>query len=260
MMRALNTAATGMAAQQRNIDVISNNMANVNTTGFRKVRAEFQDLMYQTMRAPGGTTGAGNTLPTGLQIGQGVRHVATQTSFMQGALRQSDNPLDLAIEGSGFFQVTRPAGDVAYTRAGNLKVDAQGQLVNVDGYPLEPSIQIPIDATSVGISPDGTVSVTQPGQTVATEVGRIQIANFANVGGLQAMGRSLFSATAASGQAIISTPGQDGLGTIASGFLEGANVEIVNEMIDLISSQRAYEINQKVITAADEMLRKTTER
>lgn len=260
MMRALNTAATGMAAQQRNIDVISNNMANVNTTGFRKVRAEFQDLMYQTMRAPGGTTAAGNTLPTGLQVGQGVRNVATQTSFVQGTLTQSDNPLDLAIEGSGFFAVQQPNGSIGYTRAGNFKVDAQGQLVNVDGFPLQPSIQIPIDATSVGVSPDGIVSVTQPGQTVATEVGRLQLATFANVGGLQAMGRSLFTDTAASGQAIISTPGQDGLGTIAGGFLEGANVEIVNEMIDLISSQRAYEINQKVITAADEMLRKVSER
>ncbi|MCG8557267.1 MAG: flagellar basal-body rod protein FlgG [Proteobacteria bacterium] len=260
MMRALNTAATGMAAQQRKIDVVANNMANVNTAGFKKSRAEFQDLIYQTIRAPGGTTGQGNNLPTGVQVGQGTRNTSTHFIFTQGAFQQTDNPLDLAIEGAGFFQVTQPNGQFAYTRAGNFKTDAQGQLVTVDGYPMEPNITIPIDATGISISADGTISVTQPGQNTATEVGQLQLATFANPAGLQAIGRNLMLPSNGSGQPIIASPGQQGLGTVAQGFLEGSNVQIVNEMIDLITGQRAYEINQRVISAADEMLRKATQR
>jgi len=260
MFRALHSAATGMQAQQTNIDVTANNLANVNTTGFKKSRAEFQDLIYQTLRAPGGQTGTGASSPSGLQIGLGVRTTATQAMHSQGALHQSGNSLDLAIEGNGFFQVQRPSGEMAYTRSGNLKSDADGRLVTSDGFPIEPAITIPPDATSITISSTGLISVTQPGQANATEVGQLQLANFANPGGLLSTGRSLYTPTAASGQAVIANPGDEGTGAVSQGFLESSNVEVVNEMIDLISSQRAYEVNQKVITAADEMLRKTTDR
>lgn len=260
MLRALNSAATGMAAQQLNIDVVANNMANVNTTGFRKSRAEFQDLLYHTVRAPGGQTGGGTSQPTGIQIGQGTRTVATQAMHTQGAMRQTGNQLDLAIEGQGFFQVTLPSGEVSYTRAGNLKTDADGRLVTADGFAIEPAITIPTDATSISISSTGLVSVTQPGQGNASEIGQLQLANFANPTGLLATGRSLYTATTASGQAIVSNPGEQGVGALAQGFLEGSNVEVVSEMIELIASQRAYEVNQRVIQAADEMLRKATER
>lgn len=258
MFKSLNTAATGMEAQQRRIDITANNMANVNTTGFRRSRAEFQDLLYQTVRSPGGQTGDGATLPTGLQVGQGVRTAGTMTIHAQGSMNHTENPLDLAIEGDGFLQVTRPSGDTAYTRAGNLKVDAQGQLVTIDGYQIEPQISIPTDATGVTISPDGLISVTVAGDTTAQEVGQLQLAGFANPAGLEHTGRSMFVPTNASGQPIVGSPGQDGLGTVAQGFLEGSNVEVVTEMIDLITSQRAYEVNQKVIEAADQMLERTT--
>jgi flagellar basal-body rod protein FlgG len=248
-----------MQAQQTNIDVTANNMANVNTTGFKKSRAEFQDLLYQTLRAPGGQTGTGANAPVGLQVGLGVRTAATQAMHSQGSLQQTGNSLDLAIEGNGFFQVQRPNGDIGYTRAGNLKADADGRLVTSDGFALEPAITIPPDASNITVSTTGLVSITQPGNGQATEVGQIQIANFANPGGLLATGRNLFASTSASGQAVVANPGEEGTGTIAQGFLEGSNVEVVTEMIDLISSQRAYEVNQRVVTAADEMMRKATE-
>ena len=260
MLKALNTAATGMAAQQTNIDVIANNMANVNTTGFRRSRAEFQDLIYQTVRAPGGTSGDGQSLPTGLQIGQGTRTVSTEHIHMQGNLSQTGNALDIAIEGDGFLQVVRPSGEVAYTRAGNLKTDAEGRVVTVDGYAIEPNLSLPPDATSVTISADGIISIPQAGQSATSEVGQITLAGFANPAGLQAIGRSLYIASDASGQPIVGGPGEEGLGTLAQGFLEGSNGDVVNEMIDLISSQRAYEVNQRVIQAADEMMRRTTDR
>jgi flagellar basal-body rod protein FlgG len=260
MLRALNAAATGMAAQQLNIDVIANNMANVNTAGFKKSRAEFQDLLYQTIRAPGGQSGNGAALPSGIQVGLGVRTVATQAIHVQGAMKQSGNSLDLAIEGNGFFQVMRPNGDIAYTRAGNLKTDADGRMVTNDGFAIEPAITIPPDATSVNISATGLVSVVQPGSQNAVEVGQMQLANFANPGGLLEMGRSMYQSTSASGQAIVMNPGEGGVGTIAQGFIEGSNVEVVNEMIDLIASQRAYEVNQRVIQAADEMLSRVSQR
>ncbi len=260
MLKALNTAATGLVAQQSRIDVTANNMANVNTTGFRRSRAEFQDLLYQTVRRPGAPTPDGGTQPSGIQIGHGTRLVATSQIHQQGSLLQTESPMDLAIEGSGFFQVRRPNGDLAFTRAGNLKTDAQGQLVNVDGYPIEPSLTIPTDAVNVTITPEGLVSVVTAGQTQAQEIGQLQLAGFANPGGLESIGRNLLVPTTASGEPIIAAPGQEGLGTVAQGFLEGSNVEVVTEMLDLITSQRAYEVNQKVIEAADEMLRRTTSR
>ena len=260
MMRALNTAASGMAAQQTSVDVIAHNLANVNTTGFRKQRAEFEDLIYQTIRTPGGTTGDGQKLPTGIQIGEGVRIVSTTQMHLQGSLLQTGSNLDLAIEGDGFFQIQRPGGEIAYTRAGNFRVDAEGRLVTVDGYEVEPAITIPTNATSVSISPNGTVSVTTPGENASQDVGELTIAGFVNPAGLLAIGRTMFTPTDASGEAIVGRPGEEGLGTLASGFLEASNVEVVNEMIDLIASQRAYEVNQRVITAADEMLRRVTER
>lgn len=260
MMRALNTAASGMAAQQTSVDVIAHNLANVNTTGFRKNRAEFEDLIYQNIRTPGGTTGEGQTLPTGIQIGEGVRLVSTTQMHMQGSLLQTGNSLDIAIEGAGFFKIQRPGGEIAYTRAGNFKLDAEGRLVTVDGYEIDPSLSIPTNATSLTVSPDGTVSVTVPDSSATQEVGEIQLANFVNPAGLLAIGRTLYSPTDASGEAIEAEPGTEGLGTLAQGFLEASNVDVVNEMIDLIASQRAYEVNQRVITAADEMLRRVTER
>jgi flagellar basal-body rod protein FlgG len=260
MIRALNSAATGMAAQQLNIDVVANNMANVNTAGFRKSRAEFQDLVYQTLRQPGGQSGNGASLPSGIQVGLGVRTVATQALHIQGAMKQTGNSLDLAIEGNGFFQVTRPNGDIAYTRAGNLKTDADGRLVTNDGFAIEPAITIPPDSTSISVSATGVVSVTQPGQQNSQEIGQLQLANFANPGGLLELGRSMYQQTNASGQPIVMNPGDGGVGTLAQGFLEGSNVEVVNEMIELISSQRAYEVNQRVIQAADEMLSRVTQR
>jgi flagellar basal-body rod protein FlgG len=260
MMRALNTAATGMQAQQTNVDVIAHNLANVNTTGFRRERAEFEDLIYQTVRTPGGTLGEGQRLPTGIQIGEGVRNVSTTQIHMQGSLVQDGGSLDLAISGAGFFQVQKPGGQIGYTRAGDFKTDQDGRLVTVDGFTVEPSVVIPTNATAITISQDGIISVNTPNQTNAQEVGQIQLANFANPAGLIAIGNTMFLPSDASGQPFIARPGQEGLGTVQQGFLEASNVEVVNEMIDLISSQRAYEVNQRVITTADEMLQRVTQR
>lgn len=260
MMRSLNSAATGMAAQQTRIDVIANNMANVSTTGFRRARAEFQDLLYQQVRTPGARNQDGTSVPTGVQLGQGTRTVSTELVHAQGTLAQTGNSLDIAIEGAGFFQIVRPGGEIAYTRAGNFRMGPEGQLTTVDGYSVEPPISLPVDVLSVTVSPDGTISVTQPGVTEAQEVGQLQLARFVNPGGLEALGRGLFRPTSASGQPFVSQPGQEAAGTLAQGFLEGSNVEVVHEMIDLISSQRAYEINHRVIQASDEMLRRATDR
>jgi flagellar basal-body rod protein FlgG len=260
MMRALNTAASGMAAQQTNVDVIAHNLSNVNTTGFRKQRAEFEDLIYQTIRTPGGTTGEGQKLPTGIQIGEGVRLVSTTEMHHQGSLIQTESSLDIAIEGDGFFQITRPDGQLAYTRAGNFRIDAEGRMVTVDGYQIEPAISIPTNATSVTISPNGMVSVQVAGQNATQDVGQITLAKFVNPAGLLAIGRTMFMPTDASGEPLVAQPGTEGIGTLASGFLEASNVEVVQEMIDLIASQRAYEVNQRVITTADEMLQRVTDR
>jgi flagellar basal-body rod protein FlgG len=259
-MRALNTAATGMAAQQTNVDVIAHNLANVNTTGFRRMRAEFQDLIYQTIRTPGGSVGDGQRLPTGIQIGEGVRTVSTTEIHEQGAMLQNGGSWDIAIEGAGFFQVTQPGGQIAYTRAGDFKLDPDGRLVTTDGYLVDPAVTIPANATSVTVSPSGMISVTLPNQTATQEVGQMQLANFVNPAGLLAIGRTSFVPTDASGQPIVGQPGQEGMGTLAQGFLEASNVEVVTEMVDLIAAQRAYEINQRVITTADEMLQRVTQR
>lgn len=257
MIRALHTAATGMDAQQQRIDVISNNLANVNTTGFKKQRADFQDLLYQTVRAPGTAAAQGTTVPSGLQVGTGVRTAATHRSFTTGDLMQTGNQLDLAIEGNGFFQVTLPGGQQAFTRAGNFELDQQGQIVTTDGYLLDPAIAIPPGATSVTIGADGTVSATVAGETAPTEVGQIQLVNFVNPGGLQAIGRNFYQPTTASGDPQSGPPGQQGLGSLSQNTLEMSNVKVVEEMINLISSQRAYDINSKVVQAADEMLQTT---
>jgi flagellar basal-body rod protein FlgG len=258
MFRSLDVAATGMAAQETKLDTIANNLANSNTTGYKRQDAEFEDLLYQNVRGPA-LTGTGQTAPTGVQVGLGVRVVAVQRLFSQGALQQTGNPLDVAIEGQGFFTVMRPTGEPAYTRAGNFKLDAEGRLVTSEGLPLEPPISVPTDATSVTIGADGTVSATRPGQPQATSLGQLQVVTFPNPGGLQGVGRSLYEAGAASGDPLAGAPGTEGRGTVMQGSLESANVEVVNEMIALIRTQRAYEINSKVISAADEMLRNATQ-
>lgn len=254
MIRALWTAATGMAAQQLNVDNTANNLANVNTTGFKRSRVDFQDLLYQTLRPAGATVATGAQVPTGIQIGYGSRPVATQKIFTQGDYQQTGNPLDLVIEGDGFFQVLMPDGTTAYTRAGSLKMDGDGRLVTSDGFAVEPEISIPAEWVELSIGTDGTVSVMVAGESSPQEVGTIQLARFTNPAGLKSIGRSLYLPTDTSGEAVTGTPGQDGLGTIAQGFLEMSNVEVVEEMVNLITGQRAYEINSKAIQTADEML------
>jgi len=257
MLRSLNTAATGMDAQQLMLDVIANNLANANTDGFKKSRAEFQDLLYQTVKGKGLSSASGVENPTGLQIGQGTRPVATQKMYTEGELVQTQNQLDMAIEGDGFFQVSMPTGELAYTRAGNFKINSQGQVVTSDGYPLEPSISVPQGTLSIMIGSDGTVSAMQSGQTQASEIGQLQLAKFVNPAGLNNIGRNLVQPTTASGTAIIGAPGEAGsaIGTIAQGFLEKSNVKVVEEMINMIVGQRAFEINSKVVTTADQILR-----
>ena len=257
MIRALSTAATGMEAQQTRLDVTSNNIANVSTTGYKRVRAEFEDLMYQTERAPGSTTGQGTKAPTGVQIGMGVRTIATQRMHDEGSLQQTGNPLDVAIEGNGFYPINLPSGQVAYTRDGTFKMDNEGRVVNSEGYPLATDLNIPADAQSVTIGADGVVSVILPNEPEPVQLGQIQLATFANPAGLSTMGKNLYTETAASGTPILSNPGQDGTGTLAQGSLELSNVKVVEEMIYLISGQRAYEVNSRVIKAADELLQQT---
>ena len=253
-MRALWTAATGMESQQLTLDVIANNLANVQTAGFERSRVDFQDLVYETMQLPGTVSAQGLETPSGFQIGHGSRAVSTQKLFVEGDLQQTRNPLDVAIEGDGFFQVTQPNGDLAYTRAGTFKKDSQGRVVTTDGFPLEPEISIPEDALSITIGVDGTVSVTQPGVTEPAEVGAIELARFVNPAGLQSLGRNLFLPTKASGDPIAGTPGEEGFGTLIQGFVEMSNVNVVEEMVNLIVGQRAYEINSRAIRTADEMM------
>ena len=253
MIRSLQTAATGMDAQQRKIDTTANNIANVNTTGFKSSRAEFQELLTQQIRPAGQGQG-----PVGVDVGLGVKTAATTKSFSQGALEATENPLDVAIEGSGFFQVQNPQGELLYTRAGNFKVNQDGELVTAEGMRLVPNVVVPQDATSISIERNGTISVMLPGDTQPVELGQLELATFTNPAGMKSLGRSLFAPTQASGDAMITRPGEQGSGELSQGFLEGSNVEIVTEMIDMIVSQRAYEINSKVIRTADEMLRSVT--
>lgn len=254
MLPALFTAATGMRAQQTNIDVISNNLANVNTTGFKRGRADFQDLFYQTLRHAGAPSSNQTEIPTGIQVGLGSRTAAVQRLHLQGDIVATDNQLDIAIDGGGFLQITQPNGEIAYTRAGALKLDSQGRVVNSDGFPLEPEIVIPNDATGISIGTDGTVSVLQPGSTTAQDVGQMRLVTFPNPAGLEGLGRNLLRTTTASGDPIEGVPGEDGLGSISQGFIELSNVSVVEEMVQLIAGQRAYEINSRAIQAADEML------
>jgi flagellar basal-body rod protein FlgG len=254
MIRALFTAATGMTAQQLNIDATANNLANVNTTGFKRSRVDFQDLLYQSPRMPGSTTAQGAEAPTGVQVGSGVRAASTQRIFSQGEFQQTDNPLDLVVEGDGFFQVLRGDGSTAYTRAGSFRKDANGRLVNPDGFALQPDINIPAQAVNVSIGTDGTVSVTLAGGNTSQQVGTIELARFANPAGLNAIGRNLFLPTAASGNAVTGAPGSQGFGTLSQGFIEMSNVKVVEEMVNLIIGQRAYEAGSKAVQSSDEML------
>ena len=253
MIRALYTAASGMNAQQANIDNVAHNLANVNTTGFKKSRVEFEDLVYQQLKAAGSPTSQEAEAPIGLEAGLGSRAVATARNFSAGNLRNTNEPFDLAIEGSGFLQVSLPGGETGYTRAGNLHLNAQGQLVTAEGVLLQPAITIPPNATSVSISKDGIVSAAVPGQP-PQQLGTIELANFQNPAGLEARGGNIFVATPASGDPQTGVPGADGLGTLAQGFLEDSNVSVVEEMVNMILGQRAYEANSRVIRAADEML------
>jgi len=257
MFRALWTSASGMTAQQTNLDVVSNNMTNVNTVGFKKMRATFQDLVYQTIREPGAPTSPTTRNPSGFQIGLGAYVSDTYGIFTQGNTFQTGNQLDIAIQGDGFFKVVLPDGTIAYTRNGQFRLDAEGRIVNSDGYPLDPEIAIPVDAISVGIGADGTVSVLRQGANAVEEVGRIELAKFVNPAGLRRIGNNLFIQTDASGEPVIDNPGNQGLGTLLQGYLESSNVNIVEEMVNLIIAQRAFEFNTKGITAADEMLGQT---
>jgi flagellar basal-body rod protein FlgG len=254
MMRSLWSAATGMTAQQTNIDVIANNLANVNTVGFKGSRVDFQDLVYQTYAEPGAAATEGTQIPTGVQVGLGTRYAAIQRIYSPGELRQSGNMLDAAIEGDGFFQIRMPDGRTAYTRDGAFKLDGQGRLVNSDGHPLDPEITIPADAAHVTIGSDGTVSASVAGQDEAQQIGQITLAKFLNPAGLSSVGRNLLLPTAASGEAVTGAPGSEGIGTLAQGFLELSNVSIIEEMVNMIVAQRAYEVNSKCIQVADEML------
>jgi flagellar basal-body rod protein FlgG len=243
-----------MNAQEQNLEVIANNIANINTTGFKRSRAEFTDLIYQTERLMGvSTRGRDATVPEGAQIGLGVRTAAIRSLNLQGALTNTGNTLDLAINGRGWFQVTTPAGDTVYTRDGSFNTNAQGQLVTADGFPVNPTINIPTNATSVTVSQSGMVTATIPGQTTAQTLGQLTLANFVNDAGLQALGDNLFQQTAASGQPTVGVPGDTAFGTIQQGYLEASNVDAVSEITNLISAQRAYEMNSKVIQAADQM-------
>jgi flagellar basal-body rod protein FlgG len=254
MIRALYTAASGMNAQQANIDNIANNLANVNTTGFKKSRVEFEDLVYDQARVPGSPTSTTGEAPIGLEVGLGTRPIATARNFQSGNLRATNGPLDVAIEGRGFLQVTLPDGQVAYTRSGNLHINAEGLIVTNEGYPVQPQITVPPNATSVRISKDGIVSVAIQGQIAAEQVGTLELANFQNPAGLRAMGGNLFVVSTASGEPVTGTPGVDGMGTLQQGFLEDSNVSVVEEMVNMILGQRAYEANSKVVRTADEML------
>jgi flagellar basal-body rod protein FlgG len=254
MIRALYTAASGMNAQQMNIDNIANNLANSTTNGFKMRRAQFQDLLYQTHIQPGASAGSQTIVPSGLQIGLGTRPASNEIIFSQGSFTETDNPLDLAIQGNGFFQIRLPDGSTAYTRDGGFQFDANGNMVTANGNPLQPQITIPSAAQSVTIAADGTVSYTQPGQTAAQVAGQIQLALFPNPAGLNSLGQNLFQQTDASGIPTVGNPGgQEGLGTLMQGYVEGSNVSVVEEFINMIVSQRAYEANSKVVKAADEM-------
>ncbi|HEC74688.1 MAG TPA: flagellar basal-body rod protein FlgG [Methylophaga aminisulfidivorans] len=254
MNQALWIAKTGLDAQQTRMSVISNNLANVNTTGFKQDRAVFEDLLYQTIRQPGAQSSTSTQLPSGLMIGTGVRTVATEKLHTQGNIVQTQNALDIAINGRGFFQILQPDGTLAYTRDGTFQLNSDGQVVMSNGYSLEPAMTVPPDAQSITVGSDGTVSVTQPGAAAPTIIGNIELADFVNPTGLQPMGENLFQETGASGTPITGTPGLDGIGSVIGGSLETSNVNVVTELINMIETQRAYEMNSKAISTSDQML------
>jgi flagellar basal-body rod protein FlgG len=254
MIRALYTSATGMVAQESNIDVISNNLANVNTTAYKKSRADFQDLMYQYVVEPGSPTSSTTATPSGIQIGLGVKTAAVQKVFTAGDLTSTGNPMDIAIEGDGFLQVTLPNGDTAYTRAGNLQLNEQGIIVTADGYEISPAITVPQDAQSISIAEDGMVSVKLPGQAAPSQLGQFDAVRFPNPAGLRALGRNLYSETQSSGSAVTGNFAQDSFGRIMQNFLESSNVSVVGEVVNMITAQRAYEAASKGISTSDEML------
>ncbi len=259
MIRSLWTAKTGLEAQQTQMDVIANNLANVSTNGFKKQRAVFQDLLYQNVRQAGGMNDLQNRLPSGLQLGSGVRPVATEGIFTEGSLQQTGNSKDLAIDGKGFFQVLLPDGTSGYTRDGSFQVNESGQLVTSSGYPIQPAVVIPPDALSITIGKDGVVSVTQPGNNQANQVGQLTLSTFVNPAGLQRIGDNLYLETSASGMRSESNPGLNGAGTLDQGYVETSNVNVVEEMVNMIQTQRAYEINSKAVQTSDDMLSKLSQ-
>jgi flagellar basal-body rod protein FlgG len=244
-----------MIAQQTHLDVVAHDLANVNTAGFKKIRTDFQDLLYQINREPGAPVEPNSMIPNGVQIGLGVKVVGTTRMFMQGSLQTTDNPTDVAITGDGFFQVTMPDGTIAYSRDANWKIDANGQVVNHDGYLLEPAIVVPEGSIDFSVSPTGAVTVRNPGVVEAEEVGQIELVRFINPAGLRSVGKNLFIETAASGVPVVGNPGDEGFGTVEQRMLEMSNVQVVEEMVEMIVAQRAYEANSKTITTADEFLR-----
>jgi flagellar basal-body rod protein FlgG len=256
MINSLWISKTGMEAQQMQLDVISNNLANVSTNGFKKSHAVFEDLMYQNLRQVGASTSEQSTLPTGLQVGLGVRAVATSRSFAQGNLQQTSNNLDIAVQGNGFFQLTMPDGTIGYTRDGAFQIDNQGRMVNSGGLPLSGGITVPANATAVSVSPDGTVSASIPGTTAPQAIGTIALASFINPAGLEPKGQNIYAESAASGQPNAGTAGANGLGTLMQGFVETSNVNVVQELVTMIQTQRAYEMNSKAIQTSDQMLQK----
>ncbi len=260
MLRSLHISRTGLDVQQTSLDVISNNLANVSTTGFKRGRAVFEDLLYQIIRQPGAQSSDQTQLPSGFQLGVGARVVATERLFTQGSLNQTGNSLDVAISGRGLFQVQMPDGSTAYTRDGSFQVDSQGTLVTASGYVVLPSMQIPPDALVVTIAKDGVVSVTQPGNpNIISQLGQIQLATFVNPAGLQSQGENLFIETAASGSPQVNNPGTNGLGVLNQSFLETSNVNVAEELVNMIITQRAYELKSRAITTSDQMLQRLTQ-
>ena len=259
MIRSLWIAKTGLDAQQTQLDVISNNLANVGTNGFKRSRAVFEDLLYQTLRQPGALSSQQTQIPAGLQIGTGVRPIATGRIHTQGNLQQTGNSLDIAINGQGFFQVLMPDGTTGYTRDGSFHVDQQGQLVTSNGFAVQPAVTIPASALSITVAQDGAISITQSGSTASTQVGALQTANFINPAGLQSQGQDIYLETSASGTATTGTPGVNGLGTVSQGYVETSNVNVVEELVSMIQTQRAYEINSKAIQTSDQMLQRLSQ-
>ncbi|NTV95915.1 MAG: flagellar basal-body rod protein FlgG [Thiobacillus sp.] len=259
MMRSLYIARTGLDVQQTQLDVISNNLANVSTTGFKKARAVFEDLLYQTIRQPGAQSSQQTQLPSGFQLGVGARTVATERIHTQGTLQQTGNALDVAINGRGFFQILMPDGSTTYTRDGSFQVDANGNLVTASGYQVQPNMVLPQDALQVTIARDGTVSVTQPNNATPTVLGQMQLATFTNATGLQSLGENLFAETAASGAPQVNNPGENGVGVLNQSFVENSNVNVAEELVNMIVAQRAYELNSRAITTSDQMLQRLTQ-